>query len=124
MEPQEPITLISLAGGAAVERFDIELEKVLKNIADVNTEAKVKREISLKVTFVPDEEREIGVVQVAVTSRLPGLKSVTTRVFFGRMGGKPVAVESNPKQIGLFGPPQSNVVPMGATVQPSAPKGE
>lgn len=118
MEPQEPVNLVSLAEGAAVERFDIELEKILRNIADVNTEPEAPREINLKVRIKPDEDREIGAVTISVTSKCPGLKAVSTRVYFGRMGGRPVAVESNPKQLGIFTPPQSNVVTMGAAPPP------
>jgi len=37
------INLATLAGGAAQERFNYELQKVLENISDANTEPKTKR---------------------------------------------------------------------------------
>lgn len=44
-----PVTLVSIGGGAAVELFDIELERVLANIKDVNTDPKTRRRITLVV---------------------------------------------------------------------------
>jgi hypothetical protein len=105
MEKQETVpvvTLATLADGAAAELFQSELDRVLRNIADVNTDAKQKRTITLTVTFAPDEERELGHVTVKAAAKLAGLKGAKTNVYFGRHQGQLVATEYNPKQSGLF----------------------
>lgn len=49
------MTLANLGGGAAVERFQEELQKVITNILDPNTEAQAKRSVVLKVTIKPEK---------------------------------------------------------------------
>lgn len=113
---EEPVTLISLGGGALVELFDIELERVLKNIEDPNTDPKGTRTITMKVTFRPNEERSISDVHIAAASKLASIKPTSTIVYMGRKGGKTMAVESNPQQTGLFDSPKP--VPAPANVTP------
>jgi hypothetical protein len=96
------VTLVTLADGAALELFQSELDRVLRNIADINTEAKQKRTITLTVTFAPDEERQLGTVSVKAAAKLAGLRGAKTHVYFGRHEGQLVATEYNPKQAGLF----------------------
>ncbi len=96
------VTLETLADGAAAELFQSELDKVLRNIQDPNTEATAMRKVTLEVTFAPDDNREMGDVKVKASSRLAGLKGAETRVYFGRHQGQLVATEWNPRQAGLF----------------------
>lgn len=96
------VTLANLAGGAVQELFEEELGKVLRNVADVNTEAEATREITIKIRIAPNEERRIADAGVAVTSKLAPIKRVTTVLYLGRHKGEMVAVESDPKQRGLF----------------------
>lgn len=93
------VTLATLGQGAAGELFEKELSEVLKNIADVNTDPKAKREVLIRVSITPNDEREIGDTVVAVTSKLAPVKRVKTVLFLGRRQGRLVAVESNPKQM-------------------------
>jgi len=96
------VTLSNLAGGAVGELFEEELTKVLRNIADVNTEPKAPREINVKIKITPNEERRIGDVVAAVSSKVAPVKRVSTVLYIGRHRGEMVAVESDPKQRGLF----------------------
>lgn len=96
------VTLESLADGAAAELFQSELDKVLRNIADPNTDPTAVRRVTLVVAIQPDDDREVGEVSVKATAKLAGLKGARTRVFFGRHQGELVATEYNPKQQGLF----------------------
>lgn len=114
MEPQEPVTLVSMADGAAVELFDRMLEDALRNIQDVNTPPKAKRTITIKVEITPDEDRTLGNVSVSASTKFPSINTVNTKFFMGKIAGKPAAVESNPQQMGLFGKPGANVVQMAA----------
>jgi hypothetical protein len=106
------VSLTSLNQGAAIEMFDTEIKKVVENIADLNTPAKAKREITLKVTFLPDEERKQGAVAIVVTCKLPGHRGSSTTVWFGRKNGERFAVESDPSP-GLFDQGRKlNMVPL------------
>jgi len=96
------VTLTSLADGAAAELFQSELDKLLRNIQDPNTDATATRTVTLQVTFAPDEDREKGEVRIKASSKLAGLKGAKTEVYFGRHQGQLVATEFNPRQAGLF----------------------
>lgn len=102
--PDERVTLVSIGNGAALELFERELTNVLTNIADINTSPRQKREITIKMTFKPDENRERADVQVAVTSKTAGVRPVDREVFLGKQNGEPVAVQSNPRQGKIFDP--------------------
>lgn len=101
-EPLPVVTLAGLCDGAALELFQSEFDKVLRNIADPNTEATDVRKVTVVIALQPDDEREVGEVNVKVTSKLAGVKGARTRVYFGRHKGELVATEFNPKQQGLF----------------------
>ena len=66
MDGQEFFTLTEIGRGAAVERFDLELQKVLDNIQDPNTDPKKARSVFLKFTITPypntDPEKARSVV--------------------------------------------------------------
>lgn len=108
---EEAITLGNIGGGAAVELFDLELRKVLKDVLDPNTDAKTIRSISLRVTLKPDEDREMGVIGVSVASKLAGSKEFLTKAFFGIENGRPEARELETGQGNLFNQ-DGNVVPI------------
>jgi hypothetical protein len=109
MAEETEVSLESLGNGAAVELFSDALGKVLNNIVDINTDPKAVREVTLKVKIKPNEDREVGQVQISTATKLAPIKSVDTVVFIGRRGGQAIAVESNPKQPGLF---NTNVAPL------------
>jgi hypothetical protein len=98
MNEDSHVSLISLSNGAGVEMFNRELEKVLENICDPNTKATAAREITLKVTFKPNEDREVGVVDISSSAKLAPVKSVGTMVYIGKKSGRFVATENNPRQ--------------------------
>lgn len=90
----EKITLGTLAGGAVEERFTDELQNVLKNIMDPNTDWKSKRKINLAITFEPTEDRDFSRVTFNVKSVLSPQKTVTTALYIGKDGkGRAVAEE-------------------------------
>lgn len=94
------MSLATLAGGAAVEKFDAELDRVLQNITDINTTG-AERSVSLKVKLKPDPERSFCSVAVQVTSTLAPEEPFGTQMFLGKEGGHTVAYEHNPKQLKL-----------------------
>jgi len=94
------MSLATLAGGAAVEKFDAELDRVLQNIADINTTGG-ERSVNLKVSLKPDDDRSFCRVSVQVSSKIQPETPFGTQMFLGREGGKTVAFEHNPEQLKL-----------------------
>ncbi len=113
MRDVDCVSLDNIARGAAVEMLQDELEKVLANVADPNTDWKTTRKITLEFRISTNEAREIGDVKIVAGSKLAGRKSVETVIYMGRVSGRLVAVEHNPKQGMLFDKAvNGNVVPM------------
>ena len=96
----EKLSLATICNGTAVERFDYELQKVLENINDPNTEAEAVREITLKIKIKPDEAREMLKTEMSVSSKPAGLSPVTAIGMMGKdIHGKAEAHEyPRPKQ--------------------------
>ncbi len=70
------LNLAEMAEGAFLERFHIELEKALENIADPNTDPKKARKITLTATLKADEKRDIINFEVQVEVEQPESKFV------------------------------------------------
>lgn len=103
----EPISLKNLGGGAAIERFDDELSRVLDNVMDPNTDAEKVREVTLKVKIKPTKDRDMGAVSIEVNGKIASPSGYPTQIFIGRdsLTGMVEAYESNPKQGKLFDRP-------------------
>lgn len=90
----EKVSIATLASGAVEERFEDELQNILKNIMDPNTEWKPKRKINLTVVFEPTEDRDFSRVTFNVKSVLAPQKAVATALYIGKDGkGRAVAAE-------------------------------
>lgn len=108
MANMEKVTIDTIANGAAIERVNLELDRVLKNILDPNTSAKVLREINLKIKIKPTEDRGAGSVEIQATSKLAPVTEHVTQVYIGTdQHGQPEASE-------IVQP----VLPFGANVTP------
>lgn len=95
---ERTICLETLKGGAAIERFNDELAKVLQNIIDPNVESKTKRTITLQVEWVPNEERTTVNIKIKCKSALAPSRPVETFGYIGEKGGEVYATEYNPRQ--------------------------
>lgn len=92
------VSLADLAGGAAVERFNYEWDRVMQNIGDFNADAEATRTVTLVVKIKPNHERNFAVVDIGVTSKLAPIKSQATAVHLTQHGGSVIATEHNTKQ--------------------------
>lgn len=63
------INLDKFAGGALAERANQAITQVLENIKDPNTDHKAKRKVTLELTFVTDEAREMTQVSVIAKTK-------------------------------------------------------
>lgn len=106
-EKEEYVGLENLGQTAAIELFNDELSRVLENILDPNTDPKAVRTVTLSLKIKPDENREFGPAIMEVKSKLASPRGVGTVMYFGKVAGKAVAQERNPKQPEL---PNSRVV--------------
>lgn len=77
------LNLSKLASGGVQEIFDMEIEKLLDNIQDPNTEADKPRKLTLTLTLVPDESRELIKLDSQIKLALAPTKSVTTNLISG-----------------------------------------
>ncbi|MBI9090747.1 MAG: hypothetical protein JEZ12_16135 [Desulfobacterium sp.] len=78
------VTIGNLSAGAALERADLELSKVLKNIMDPNTSAKACREVNIKIKIKPTEDRLAGEVSIQAVSKLAPVTEHVTQVYIGQ----------------------------------------
>jgi len=91
---QSQIDLSTFAGGAVAERFNIELQRVIENIADPNTDPKKARTLILKLTIKADENRDVASVDIETKAGLVPAKPVVTKIVIDQdSDGNVVAAE-------------------------------
>jgi len=78
------LNLSHMADGAIQEKLDGELEKIFDNIHDLNTPAKAKRVLTIKLEFVPDDSRQVVSVASDFTTKLAPVEGVATTVLTGK----------------------------------------
>lgn len=86
-----------------MERIDDAMDKVLENIADVNTKPDGVREITLKLKIKPTNDRSAAMVEISCTPKLSAVAPYPATLYLGRNAGKNVVYEHNVNQADLFG---------------------
>lgn len=94
----ERVSITRLAQGAIEERINLEMPKILDNIADLNTKAGKKRILTIKMEFTPDETRQHIDVKTIVSSKLEPTNPIQTALALGKdkQTGEQLAVELVP----------------------------
>lgn len=88
------ISLDKLADGAIAERLNAALKEVMENIADPNTDYKVKRKLTLEMVFVTSEDRSLSEVTATAKPKLAPRKSIGTKFLIDKdMDGNILATE-------------------------------
>ena len=83
--PMHPIKgLDDIMQGAVTERFAAALQSTLKNVCDVNTDAKRKRKITLTLTIAPNGQRTAADFTMDVKTALAPPVPVSTTVSIDR----------------------------------------
>ncbi len=100
LDDYDAVSLSQLGGGAVEEKFQVELDRVLRNIADPNT-GDGKRVIKLEIVFYPNTQRTSADIAVTATSKLQADKPYESHAFLGREGAALKAWEHNPEQLRL-----------------------
>lgn len=88
MDQYQDLTLENVANGALVELFDHELQKVMRNIDDINTPHNVAREVTLKIKFKPNSDREHCEIEVQASNKLAPIKAVEGSCYISKQGSK------------------------------------
>lgn len=78
------IELQDLVGGALQEKFQKAFSKVIENLQDVNTSYKIKRGITIKLTFDQNEARDDVSVSVDVSEKLAPQAQMKTSFYIGK----------------------------------------
>lgn len=91
---QNLVSLQTLGGGAAVEKFDYELQRAIDNVSDWNTSPTATREVKLIVKIKPNEDRSFATVEIQSGSKLAPVKPEITSLHIS--GNQ--ASEFNPRQ--------------------------
>jgi hypothetical protein len=102
----EPVNLGSIARGALMKLFEVEIQKIAANIADRSTPATAKREITLKIEFKPDTDRRSIDVTTSAGCRLASVEAHASRLYTGKgVDGQMYLFDEDPRQEMLFAPP-------------------
>lgn len=96
---EKMINLETLADGALAEKVNVALKEVLENIADPNTEWKTKRKLTVDITFVAQEDRELALLDIQTKTKLAPKKSVGTKIIIGTDGKGGIIASEFGKQI-------------------------
>lgn len=81
----EKLTLASMCAGGVQERIDRALAKISDNILDLNTDAKKKRVLDVKITLTPSEDdREDVSVEVQTSIKLAPEMGLKTQLFINK----------------------------------------
>jgi hypothetical protein len=91
----ERLNIANIARGALVEQADEEIQKVLDNIKDPNTDPKKVRKVSITITFKPNEKRNLANVNFQTKATLIPALPVETNIVIEKdsRNGKAVAAE-------------------------------
>ncbi len=93
METQK-LSLEQLDDGGAVEAVNHEIQKILENLLDPNTEPKKERKVTLEIRLKGDEKRNICSLDYQAKSNLAPLKAQSVQVLVDRdKSGRAVASE-------------------------------
>lgn len=99
----EQLDIRTLKGGAVIEMANKELQKMVDDVADINKDAISKRELTIKISLLPNEEASVGTCKIGVTSTLGKQKDQSATIYFGHDGEKGIASEhSNVSKPQLF----------------------
>jgi hypothetical protein len=105
----QPVNLGSIARGALMEIFEIEIAKIAQNIADTKTGATKKRKLTISLSFKPDPDRKVIQVYTNASTTLAGPEEHCSRVYMGKdTTGAFLIFDTDPRQELLFEPPAAD----------------
>lgn len=94
----ETVQLESLAMGEVRTKFPAAMKAAVANLIDFDYPGKKKREIIIKVSLEPSEDRSYANVEVSVETKLPTPSPEPTKLYFVPAAGELVVSEENINQ--------------------------
>jgi hypothetical protein len=98
MDELKRVTLDTVAGGVAGERFQVEHERVIENMLDPNTALKTKRKVVIEFVYTPSDDRASAKVEVRSRHQLAADKPSEGTIYMGRRKGKAVSLTRDYRQ--------------------------
>lgn len=98
------LTVKNLYNGGVMERIQEEIQRVIANISDPNTEAKKPRKVKMEMTIKPNEQRNTAEVVVSTSSVLQSPRPIETSIMIefdprtGVLGASEIQSGENPAQ--------------------------
>lgn len=74
------VSIMELAQGDIQEKFEESFKKVMENLLDPNCPSDGKREITIKLKFTQNPNRDEAVVDVAITEKLTPQIGIKTMI--------------------------------------------
>lgn len=94
-------SLDRFAGGALTEKVNVDMMKIINNIADLNTDPATKRKLTIELTFSPSKMRDIVSTSIVTKVKLADYTGVETRIMVDRdLNGNVVCSEYDGQIIG------------------------
>ena len=104
VETLRDLTVEHMGDGAVLEKLNLELARVIENIADINKDDGFKREVQLKIIFVPSADRKQIAIDIKSDAKLAPDKTFPAFAFMADdENGEPKALEPTMRQGDLFG---------------------
>lgn len=104
--------IVTLGGGAIIEKANIALKKVGDDINDLNKKAKAVRRVTIVVEFRPDEMREMAGIKINAKASLADDKEFETMAVMGKNADGEFVMAELPK------PNQQNFLDGAGNVKP------
>lgn len=95
----KPVDLLTINNGAAVELFNEEFGKVLRNINDISVEADGTREIKLVFKIKPSRDRTSATTTIQASSKLVSISEHQASIFLSNRQNSLNAFVTNPNQM-------------------------
>lgn len=93
------INLENFADGALAEKVNMALKEVLSNITDPNTDFKLKRKLTLDMTFQAGEDRELAMIDIIAKTKLAPAKALSSKIIIGTDGKGGILASEYKKQL-------------------------
>lgn len=74
-------SVLQACHGAILEAADVELERIIANIADINTVPTKKRSMTITVNFVPSNDRKKITMSTTLKSKIEPTAPIETTLF-------------------------------------------
>lgn len=88
----DKLNITSIARGALIELAGIEIDKILENIADPNTDLKKARKLTITLTFKPTD-RDSSNIEIQTKSSVVPYNPVATQIYIGKDNAGNVVAE-------------------------------